>query len=189
MLFMPPVGVYGVKIEKPLQRGKRSTSEKKFPKKKIERGIKMAQGKPREPIDLIIAKGKKHLTKAEKIERKAAEIDVPFTSIAPPKYLTKKADIEKFNYYAKMLLDIGILTELDADCLARYIIAEGLYLKYTKVLTKLIEAENINAMRETQTMQDKVFKQCQACARELGLTISARCKLVIPRVDDDDDEL
>ena len=38
-------------------------------------------------------------------------------------------------------------------------------------------------------LQDKAFKQCIACAKELGLTITSRCKLVVPTPPDDDDEL
>ena len=94
--------------------------------------------RPREPVDLIKAKGKKHLTKSEYDERKEQELDVPFTDVKPPEYLTGEKSIEKFNRYAKMLLDIGIFTELDVDCLARYIMGEQLYLQYTKLLTRLV---------------------------------------------------
>lgn len=39
-------------------------------------------------------------------------------------------------------------------------------------------------------LQDKAFKQCLACAKELGLTITSRCRIVIPPPpDDSDDEL
>ena len=37
-------------------------------------------------------------------------------------------------------------------------------------------------------MQDKVFKQCQSSARDLGLTISSRCKLIVPKLEEDDDD-
>lgn len=33
--------------------------------------------------------------------------------------------------------------------------------------------------------QDKLFKQCRQASSDLGLTISSRCKLVIPKKDDD----
>ncbi len=32
--------------------------------------------------------------------------------------------------------------------------------------------------------QDKLFKQCRQASSDLGLTISSRCKLVIPKKDD-----
>lgn len=179
--------------------------------------------RPREPIDLIKAKGKKHLTKNEYEERKEQEVDVPFVDIEPPKYLKGKKRIEEFNHYAEMLLKIGIFTELDVDVLAKYIIAKELYLSYTKQLEKVIsknvivkkwamlssiamsgeDSDDLRELLETiirrqrgddatvlMNLQDKAFKQCLACAKELGLTVTSRCKLVIPTPpDDDDDEL
>lgn len=32
--------------------------------------------------------------------------------------------------------------------------------------------------------QDKLFKQCRQASSDLGLTISSRCRLVIPKKDD-----
>lgn len=182
--------------------------------------------RPREPIDLIKAKGKKHLTKDEYWKRKEQELDVPFTDVEPPEYLTGKKRIEEFNHYAGMLIEIGIFTELDVDILANYIIAKELYLNYSKQLEKVMKKENIvhkwavidelaglcdeegtiEDLKELlekivrrqrgedamvlMNLQDKAFKQCLACAKELGLGISSRCKLVIPKPQDsDDDEL
>ena len=143
--------------------------------------------RPREPVDLIKAKGKKHLGKAEYEERKAQEIDVPFTDVKPPEYLKGAKSINKFNQYADMLLKIGIFTELDTDCLARYIMGEQLYLQYTNLLIQLIKSNDYDRLSKIQSLQDRAFRQCQQCARDLGLTISARCKLVIPQTDGDDD--
>lgn len=143
--------------------------------------------RPREPVDLIKAKGKKHLTKAEYDERKEQELDVPFTDVHPPEYLTGEQSIKKFNYYADMLLRLGIFTELDVDCLARYIMGEQLYLQYTKLLTRLIKSNNFDELGKIQGLQDRAFRQCQQCARDLGLTISSRCKLVVPQTDGDED--
>ena len=147
-------------------------------------------GRPREPIDLIKAKGKKHLTQAEYEERKESELDVPFLDVKPPSYLTGASQKEKFDYYATMLLKLGIFTELDVDCLARYIMGEQLYLQYTNLLIKLIKSQDFEELGKIQGLQDRAFRQCQQCARDLGLTISSRCKLVIPQpTDGEDDEL
>lgn len=143
--------------------------------------------RPREPVDLIKAKGKKHMTKAEYEERKEQELDVPFKDVTPPEYLVGTKQVEKFNYYADMLLKIGIFTQLDVDCLARYIMGEQLYLQYTNLLIGLIKSKDFDQMGKIQQLQDKAFRQCQQCARDLGLTISSRCKLVVPQGDDEDD--
>ena len=143
--------------------------------------------RPREPIDLIKAKGKKHLTKAEYEERKEQELDVPFTEVEPPEYLSGEKQIEKFNYYADMLVKLGIFTELDVDCLARYIMGEQLYLQYTKLLIKISRSNDFEQLGKIQGLQDKAFRQCQQCARDLGLTISSRCKLIVPQTDEGED--
>ena len=146
-------------------------------------------GRPREPIDLIKAKGKKHLTNAEYEERKNSEVDVPFLNVKPPAYLNTSQK-RTFTSYAKKLVAIGIMPELDVVCLARYILSQDLYLMYTKTMAELIENNEILALKDVQVMQDKAFRQAQTSARDLGLTITSRCKLVVPAPpEDDDDEL
>ena len=49
--------------------------------------------RPREPVDLIAAKGRKHLTIAEYVERKNAEIAAPADKVKPPDFLSKKEDL------------------------------------------------------------------------------------------------
>lgn len=137
--------------------------------------------RPREPVELLQAKGKKHLTKEEIANRKAGEVQVPFTDIKPPQYLSAKQK-KVFEELAGKLRDIKIYTELDADALARYINAQDLYVEYTKALRKKIRSGDIEGMKDVQGLQDKVFRQAQSSARELGLTISSRCRLEVPIV-------
>lgn len=149
-------------------------------------------GRPREPIDLIKAKGKKHLGEQEYEDRKNSEPYVPFTDITPPDYLKKKKQKATFMDYADKLISIGIMTELDVDCLARYIIAHDLYILYSKKLSSLLVKKDPDMLqlKDMQNLQDKAFKQAQSSARDLGLTITSRCKIVIPAPPDgDDDEL
>lgn len=137
--------------------------------------------RPRQPIELIQAKGKKHLTKAEIKSRKETELKVDLKNIAIPSYLPKKLNSE-FVEIAEKLLYIGVMTELDEDCLARYLLSKESYLKYTKLLNKATKKSNISEMDKLMTMQDKAFKQCRASANDLGLTIASRCKLVMPEL-------
>ena len=151
----------------------------------------MSRGRPRKPIALHLAEGNpSHLTKKEIEEYTDSELHVPFVDIKPPEYLTGEKQIAKFNYYAKMLLDLEIFTELDVDCLAQYIMGEQLYLQYTNLLVKLIKSKGYDQLSKIQGLQDRAFRQCRQCARDLGLTVSARCKLVVPQTpEDEDDEL
>lgn len=151
----------------------------------------MSRGNQRQPIDLIIAKGKKHLTKAEIEERRKTEIHTDYINVKPPDYLDEKQK-EEFYRIAEILLDIGIITELDEDCLAHYLISNSNYVEYTKTLNKLNaklkNAKKLEKKKEYMsqidlylTYQDRALKQCRACANDLGLSISSRAKLVMPQ--------
>ena len=150
----------------------------------------MPRGRPKQPVDLIIAKGKKHLTKTEIAERKGTEIHTNHTNVTAPNYLTEEQKVE-FYKITKILLDIGIITELDEDCLAHYLISNSNYIKYTEKLNelnaKLLKTRKLDKKKDYMsqidlylTYQDRALKQCRACANDLGLSISSRVKLVMP---------
>ena len=86
-------------------------------------------------------------------------------------------------------MKIGVLTELDVDCLARYVLAHGLYLSYTKIIDTLMATDDLKTMKDYQLLQDKAFKQCLASAKELGLTVTSRAKIVVPVSEDEEEEL
>lgn len=139
--------------------------------------------RPRQPIKLVQAKGAKHLTKSEIAKREAEELDVPIPEvISPPAYIADSPKlVEEFKDIAKKLIALKIMTELDADCLARYILSKQNYLHYTSLLNSAIRKNKVAEMAAIQTMQDKAFKQVRAAASDLGLTISSRCRLVVPQ--------
>lgn len=151
-------------------------------------------GKQREPIDLILAKGKKHLTRNEIENRKNTEVNVDaYKNVKPPGYLSKKQK-DEFKEIANKLLDIGIMSELDEDCLARYLIAKENYLKSTKLLNAAYRNKAAKKYKDNEKMQrifsndiesnlihqDRAFRQCRASAADLGLSIASRCRLVLP---------
>lgn len=155
-------------------------------------------GRRKEPIDLIAAKGRKHLTKAEYEERKNGEVIAPSDDIKAPSFLSKKEQ-KKFDEIADVLVDIGIMTNLDCEILGRYVKATTEYEKITAVLDKIklrpdrkvnIPAEEqleeqIGKFGYLQKVQDKCMRACNDCARELGLTISSRCRLVMPKKEEE----
>lgn len=159
--------------------------------------------RPRQPIDLLLYKGKKNLTKQEIEERQAAEIKAPSDKIRAPSYLPK--DLRRdFKKISDQLVAIGIMSNLDVDALARYLISRKLYLQvtdellgrspivqYEKDQDDSVDGELIpgtttveifsNVYADLLLNQDKLFKQCRQAASDLGLTISSRCKLVVPK--------
>ncbi len=144
--------------------------------------------KRREPTDLVIAKGRKHFTKKDIEDRRALEINVPYKDIEAPPYLTGTMQ-DEFYDIAYKLLDIGIMTELDEDCLARYLIAKQQYLRYSNLITKALQKGDLENAAKLVTTQDKLHKQVRTAASDLGLTITSRCKLQVPDAPDSYAEL
>lgn len=150
--------------------------------------------RPREPINLVEAKGRKHLTKAEIDARQRSEVAPIPDGIAPPKFLTKKQK-DRFNLISEQLKKLKIIGETDVDALSRYVVAEELYEQAVKDLRSIHSAkpkkmqpkelsEWVELLDVLDKRQDRYFKQATAAARDLGLTISSRCKLVMPVVDE-----
>jgi P27 family predicted phage terminase small subunit len=143
--------------------------------------------RPREPINLLEAKGRKHLTKAEIEKRRESEVKAPADEIEAPSYLTAELK-DEFDKIAKQLVNIGIMTNLDVDALARFIIARAMYISLSMQIIKQPAVLMSDKYPQIAINQDKAFKQCSISARDLGLTISSRCKLVIPKSENEKDD-
>lgn len=148
----------------------------------------------RQPIGLVQANGRKHLTKEEIRKRQAEEVQPCTDGIEAPGFLTATQK-KQFDKIAGQLQKIKIMGETDVDALARYITAQSLYEAAVRELRKLAkdrpkdkEAEGYYKDLElwyvlndlATKKQDRYFKQSQTAARDLGLTISSRCKLQVP---------
>ena len=133
----------------------------------------------RQPIELVIANGKKNLTKAEIQERRDSEVKPITENIIAPDYLTKKQK-DEFVKISDQLQKLKIIGETDVDALARYIISKDLYIKVSKQLAKSSVVSDPFLLDKYLKNQDRLFKQCRSSANDLGLSISSRCKLVVP---------
>lgn len=133
----------------------------------------------RQPVELIIANGKKHLTKAEIEDRKNREVRPLEGEILPPAYLTAKQKKE-FLKIAGQLQRLKVMSETDVDSLARYIISETFYLQIVKKMRSREVKDDPELYESWLKIQERLYRQCQSGARDLGLTISSRCRLVIP---------
>lgn len=138
--------------------------------------------RPKEPVDLVILKGNKHLTKAEIEERKSKEVKADADNIfAPPSLKTKKLK-DRFNYLAEQLLNCNIISNLDVESLARYVLLEEQYNKITSLLNKTnILSDEYDGLLIKQT---KTFTMLDKTSNELCLNIISRCKVSIPKADE-----
>lgn len=146
----------------------------------------------RQPIELVIANNRKHLTKDEIEERRKRELQPCTDEIVAPSYLTAKQKKE-FDKIAAQLRKLNIMGETDCGTLARYITAQDIYEQAVKDLRAVQkqrpkgEGADVVAMVKWAAMleqldkrQERYFKQAQQAANALGLTISSRCRLVAP---------
>lgn len=131
------------------------------------------------PTAVVQARGSKHLTKDEIRERQEREIKPITDNIIAPDYLTKKQK-EEFEKISDQLKKLKIMGETDVDALARYIIANDFYINAVKQMRKPDVKKDPVRFEAWSKIQEKYFKQCRASANDLGLSISSRCKLVVP---------
>jgi P27 family predicted phage terminase small subunit len=136
-------------------------------------------GGQRLPLELIQARGSKHLTKAEIQDRKEREIKPITDNIIAPSYLTKK-QTDEFYRITEQLKKLKIMGETDTDALARYITAKDMYENAVKQMRKKEVRSDPYLFEKWLKIQDKLFRQCRASANDLGLSITSRCKLVVP---------
>lgn len=158
----------------------------------------------RQPIDLIVEKGRKHLTKAEIEERQRTEIKAPADKVTAPAYLTPEQK-KTFKKIVKELQKIGIVANLDVDALARLVVAQSKYIAVTEELNRqplMVEVERDTGKKDDDgepifekvmivngqverlaIMQDRFFRQCRQGAADFGMTVSSRCRLVVQKGD------
>lgn len=131
------------------------------------------------PLEVIQARGSKHLTKSEIQARREREIKPITDNIIAPDYLTKKQK-ETFYKLSAQLEKLKIMGETDVDVLGRYVVANDFYINAVKKMrTKEVINDPIKFDKWAK-IQERYFKQCRASANDLGLSISSRCKLVVP---------
>ena len=143
----------------------------------------------RRPMAVNLASGSKHWTKAEIEERQAAEVRVEKpVSFTCPKWLG--ADAKKlFRGYAKELLVSGLpVSRLDTGTLARMCDAEALYAKALEKRDQAMEAEDGESLALWMKTMGSCEKIARGAANDLGCTVASRCRMVVPKVDTEEDD-
>lgn len=136
-------------------------------------------GGQRLPIEVVQARGSKHLTKAEIQARQEREIKPIAENIIAPTYLNAKQK-KRFHLISEQLQKLNIMGETDVDALARYIIANEFYINAVKQMQRPEVKSDPYKYEAWAKIQERYFKQCRSSANDLGLSISSRCKLVVP---------
>lgn len=143
---------------------------------------------PRLPVDVLKARGNKHLSQAEEDQRRRGELDVPPPEQAePPSWLSKKFHKE-FRDLGSRLIPLKLYTDLDADVLAQYLVTKERWSRADKLASAAIRAKDEKLAKEWTNVQSTYFRQCRQCAESLGLSVTARCRLVIPRGEEPEED-
>lgn len=152
-------------------------------------------GRNKQPLSVIQGKGRSnHLTKAEiKMRQKHEEqMRGPTENIKPPSYLTV-AQKREFEELADKLVALEIFSELDVDSLARYLDSKHQYVQLVKDLKKVKPTITVigddgkkqvianDDYPKLQRTKNALFTECRSAASDLGLSITSRLKLVIPK--------
>jgi P27 family predicted phage terminase small subunit len=148
----------------------------------------------RQPTDIVVANGRKHLSRQEEDERRDKEVRIaPPEQATPPKWLAKCHHTE-FLEIATILLQAGLYTDLDRDVLGQYFVCRKSWLGAEKEAAKAIRKKEADEAKTWSGIQAAYFKQARQCAEAMGLSITSRCRLVVPAAlsggadDDDADE-
>lgn len=138
---------------------------------------------PRQPLEVLEGKGRKHLSKSERAEREAREVRPaePVKRLFAPAWLPEDQRAE-FNRIARALVQLmpRMIARTDADTIATYCMARQEWLSATARANTALSAGDLEGANGWGLVQDRYFKQARACANDLGLTISSRCRLVLP---------
>lgn len=89
-------------------------------------------GRNKEPIDLILAKGKSKGYNKEEVERRRSqEVKAKSDCILIPEFLPTHLH-DRFLFISEQLQAIGIMSNLDVDCLGRYVLYQNEWKKQLK---------------------------------------------------------
>ena len=129
----------------------------------------------RQPTDVIKANGRKHLSRAEEAQRRAGEREFRGDEVLTIKELKKS-----FRALGRQLIEAKLFTELDRDTLGRYVVAQHQWELASKAAGEALKQGNQEKADGWSRIQDRYFKQARACANDMGLTVTSRCRLVVP---------
>lgn len=149
--------------------------------------------KKRKSINLHLMEGNPNrLTKKEINKRMNHEkrMRAQSDNIAPPDRLNKKQK-ERFAEIANQLVELEIFDNLNVDALAMYIETYDNYIRVLRSANRMTNQkmdEDFEEYAKRMRVMAQLSDLCRKHANDLGLTISARLKLVIPEKEEEKPE-
>lgn len=138
------------------------------------------------PQNVIEMRDRSHQTKAEKAERHASEPKTErVKQVRAPVWLPEHLR-EEFNKLGRELNEVGLLSKLDFDILARYLMSRDAWVAAHLKARDALDMDDAKEAGTWSRVARTYFDQCQQCANSMGLTISSRCRLVVPKPPEDE---
>ncbi len=134
----------------------------------------------RQPTAIVEANGRKHLTEAEADARRDQEVHVPPPDAAVPPYWLPKKYHKEFREIGEILRAAGLYAELDRDVLGQYFVVRDRWHQADKKAGKAIRDDDEKLAKEWSSIQATYFKQARQCAESMGLSVTSRCRIVVP---------
>lgn len=131
--------------------------------------------RPRKPTALLTG----DYTHEARDDHEARELKVVTLAVEPPGYLTVKLAGE-FDKLARRLLSLGILTDLDADILAMYLVHRENWIVAERDFRRAVRGKDPDASEKADRRVCREAEMVRKLATQLGLTVSSRCNLAIP---------
>lgn len=133
-------------------------------------------GRNAQPIELLVAKGKKHLTKAEIEERKNSEIKVGTSKLTCPSYVKNDSiAYKKWKEIIKIYKDIDFVSSGDVGLLSRYCMTFSEYENLLKIREKTAVLEyDIDEIEKTVEIlsEELTTRQLSNLIKKLNFLIS-----------------
>lgn len=138
------------------------------------------------PQNVIEMRDRSHQTKAEKAARRASEPQADkVKQVRAPVWLPEHLR-EDFSKLGHELNEVDLLSKLDFDILARYLMSRDAWIAAHRKARDALDMDNAKEAGTWSRVARIYFDQCQQCASSMGLTISSRCRLVVPKPPEDE---
>ena len=140
---------------------------------------------PRQATAVVLANGRSHMTKAEIKARQDSEdrargpTEGSSKQFQAPKWLPKQLRSE-FNALRTQLVERDLIAKIDRDILGFYLVARSEYVSAGELASAAIQAGDVENAKDWSSIQERYFKQAKGCAADLGMTVTSRCRLVLP---------
>lgn len=135
----------------------------------------------RQPTEVVEANGRRHLDRGGEDTRRDREVHVPPPDeAAPPRWLPKRLHRE-YREIGEILRSAGLYAELDRDVLGQYFLSPGSLAAGGQAGRGSHPGPGMrNLAREWTGVQGTYFKQARQCAEAMGLSVTSRCRIVVP---------